>query len=144
MLVIMAIYNSKIQPLNFTECLIHKHDYGRRVANKVYTPSSQGIERSIWQLAKAYALVNDSGCHQLFSHWLRAHAVTEAFVIAANRQLSFSMEWSSAMDKDWSFPDQALPMDLIKRGMAVEDSSMSHGVRLLMEDYPYAADGLEY
>lgn len=29
------------------------------------------------------------------------------------------------------------------RGMAVEDSSSSHGVRLLIEDYPYAADGLE-
>ncbi|KAM1749601.1 hypothetical protein ACFX12_010442 [Malus domestica] len=153
--------------------------------SKVYTPSSQGVESSIWQLAKAYALVNDSGCHQLFSHWLRAHAVTEPFVIAANRQLSvlhpihkllhphfretmnanaaarqvltnaggvieeiifaskFSMEWSSAMYKDWTFPDQALPMDLIKRGMAVEDSSASHGVRLLIEDYPYAADGLE-
>lgn len=27
--------------------------------------------------------------------------------------------------------------------MAVEDSSSSHGVRLLIEDYPYAADGLE-
>ncbi|KAJ6775530.1 LIPOXYGENASE [Salix purpurea] len=38
---------------------------------------------------------------------------------------------------------QALPEDLKKRGMAVEDPKSAHGVRLLIEDYPYAVDGLE-
>ncbi|KAF5952218.1 hypothetical protein HYC85_010162 [Camellia sinensis] len=151
----------------------------------VYTPAEHGTEGTIWQLAKAYVAVNDSGYHQLICHWLHTHAVIEPFVIATNRQLSvlhpinkllhphfrdtmninalarqilinaggilektvfpseYAMEWSSAVYKDWVFPEQALPADLIKRGVAVEDTKSPHGVRLLIEDYPYAVDGLE-
>ncbi|CAI8588482.1 unnamed protein product [Vicia faba] len=54
-----------------------------------------------------------------------------------------SVEMSSAAYKNWVFTDQALPADLIKRGLAVEDSSSPHGLRLVIEDYPYAVDGLE-
>ncbi|KAI9084758.1 hypothetical protein K1719_033164 [Acacia pycnantha] len=154
--------------------------------SKVYMPAKQGsVEYSIWQLAKAYVGVNDSGYHQLISHWLRTHATIEPFVIATNRQLSvlhpihklllphfrdtmninalarqilingggilettvfpskYSMEMSSVLYKNWTFPDQALPTDLLKRGMAVEDPSSQHGLRLLIEDYPFAVDGIE-
>ncbi|ONK55907.1 uncharacterized protein A4U43_C10F2180 [Asparagus officinalis] len=152
--------------------------------NKVFTPANDGIDGSIWHLAKAYAAVNDSGVHQLISHWLHTHAVIEPFVIATNRQLSalhpiykllsphyrdtmninalarqilingngileatvfpgkYSMELSSFMYKNWKFTDQALPADLIKRGMAVEDSTQPNNIRLLIKDYPYAVDGL--
>ncbi|XP_075086986.1 lipoxygenase 6, chloroplastic isoform X1 [Nicotiana tabacum] len=55
----------------------------------------------------------------------------------------YSMEISSAAYKSmWRFDMEALPSDLIRRGMAVEDPSMPLGVKLVIEDYPYAADGL--
>lgn len=39
----------------------------------------------------------------------------------------YSMEMSSAVYKNWVFSDQALPKDLIKRGLAVEDITAPHG-----------------
>lgn len=55
----------------------------------------------------------------------------------------YSMELSaSAYDRAWRFDREALPADLLARGMAVEDPSQPHGLRLVIEDYPYAADGL--
>ncbi|KAM0025660.1 putative linoleate 9S-lipoxygenase [Helianthus debilis subsp. tardiflorus] len=125
--------------------------------SEVYTPSEDGVEGTIWQLAKAYAAVNDSGYHQLISHWLNTHAVIEPFIIATNRQLSvlhpiykllkphfrdtmninalarqilinaggvlemtvfpaeYAMEMSAVLYKNWVFPEQALPADLLKR-----------------------------
>ncbi|KAL5135975.1 putative linoleate 9S-lipoxygenase 5 [Glycine soja] len=174
-----------LKPLVIELSLPHPEEDQYGVISKVYTPAEEGVENSIWQLAKAYVAVNDSGYHQLISHWLNTHAVIEPFVIAANRQLSvlhpiykllhphfrdtmninalarqilingggiveatvfpskYSMEMSSVIYKNWVFPDQALPTDLIKRGMAVKDSGCPHGLRLLIEDYPYAVDGLE-
>ncbi|XP_054791232.1 seed linoleate 9S-lipoxygenase-3-like [Prosopis cineraria] len=152
--------------------------------SKVYVPETEGVEGTIWQLAKAYVVVNDTGYHQLVSHWLNTHAVMEPFVIATHRQLSqlhpmhkllhphfhdtlfinalarqnlisadgiietsflpgkYAMEMSSVVYKSWNFLDQALPADLLKRGMAVEDPTAPHGLSLVIKDYPYAVDGL--
>ncbi|TVU45523.1 hypothetical protein EJB05_05012 [Eragrostis curvula] len=152
--------------------------------SKVYTPASSGVEAWVWQLAKAYVAVNDSGWHQLVSHWLNTHAVMEPFVIATNRQLSvthpvhkllhphyrdtmninalarqtlingggifemtvfpgkYALAMSSVVYKNWNLNEQALPADLIKRGVAVEDPSSPYKVQLLIKDYPYATDGL--
>ncbi|CAB4285327.1 unnamed protein product [Prunus armeniaca] len=77
-----------LKPLAIELSLPHPDGDQFGCISKVYTPSSQGVESSIWQLAKAYVNVNDSGHHQLISHWLKTHAVIEPFVIAANRQLS--------------------------------------------------------
>nr|POE81553.1 putative linoleate 9s-lipoxygenase 5 [Quercus suber] len=174
-----------LKPLVIELSLPHPEGDQYGAISKVYTPAEQGIEGSIWQLAKAYVAVNDSGYHQLISHWLNTHAVIEPFVIATNRQLSvlhpiykllhphfrdtmninafarqilingggilettvfpakYSMEMSSVVYKDWVFPEQALPADLLKRGMAVKDPNSPHGLRLVIEDYPYAVDGLE-
>ncbi|KAK3148210.1 hypothetical protein QOZ80_3BG0292150 [Eleusine coracana subsp. coracana] len=42
----------------------------------------------------------------------------------------------------WRFDLEGLPADLIRRGVAVEDATQPHGIMLLIEDYPYANDGL--
>ncbi|RWW51897.1 hypothetical protein BHE74_00041725, partial [Ensete ventricosum] len=57
------------------------------------------------------------------------------------------MEISAAAYRDhWRFDQEALPADLIRRQvscrMAVEDKTQPHGLRLVIEDYPYATDGL--
>ncbi|WMV11968.1 hypothetical protein MTR67_005353 [Solanum verrucosum] len=174
-----------LKPVAIELSLPHPNGDQFGIVSKVYKPSDQGVEGSIWQLTKAYAAVNDSGTHQLISHWLNTHAVMEPFVIATNRQLSvlhpihkllqphfhdtmninalarqtlingdgfiekflfpakYSMEMSAVAYKDWVFNEQALPADLIKRGMAVEDSISPFGIRLLIQDYPYAVDGLK-
>ncbi|KAK9220874.1 hypothetical protein WN944_009298 [Citrus x changshan-huyou] len=57
--------------------------------------------------------------------------------------LKYSIELSSAVyDQLWRFDYEALPKDLIKRGMAVEDPTAPNGLKLTIEDYPYANDGL--
>ncbi|XP_058073717.1 probable linoleate 9S-lipoxygenase 5 [Magnolia sinica] len=174
-----------LMPVAIELSLPHPDGEQHGAVSKVFTPANHGVEGSIWQLAKAYAAVNDSGYHQLISHWLNTHAVIEPFVIATNRQLSvlhpihkllnphyrdtmninalarqilinaggvlentvfpgkFAMESSSVIYKDWVFTEQGLPADLIKRGMAVPDSNHPHNLHLLVEDYPYAVDGLE-
>ncbi|XAR52600.1 Linoleate 9S-lipoxygenase [Bertholletia excelsa] len=174
-----------LKPLAIELSLPHPEGDQFGAISKVYTPAEDGVEGSIWQLAKAYVQVNDSGVHQLISHWLHTHAAIEPFVIATNRQLSllhpiykllhphfrdtmninafarqilinaggilektvfpakYSMEMSSIIYKNWVFTEQALPADLIKRGMAVKDAHGPHGLRLVVEDYPYAVDGLK-
>lgn len=174
-----------LKPLAIELSLPHEDGDSFGAKSQVFTPCDQGVEGMIWQLAKAYAAVNDSGYHQLISHWLNTHAVIEPFAIATNRQLSvlhpiykllkphfrdtihinalarhtlinaggvleltvfparYAMEMSSAVYRNWNFTDQALPLDLIKRGVAVPDKDHPHGLRLLIEDYPFAVDGLE-
>ncbi|KAI4355474.1 hypothetical protein L6164_004246 [Bauhinia variegata] len=174
-----------LKPLAIELSLPHPNGDKFGAVGDVYLPAEQGVEGTIWLLAKAYVAVSDSGYHQLISHWLNTHAVVEPFIIATNRQLSvlhpiykllfphyrdtmninalarqalinadgiiefsflpgkYAMEMSAVIYKNWVFPDQALPSDLIKRGMAVEDQDSPNGLRLVVEDYPYAVDGLE-
>ncbi|ONM08110.1 linoleate 9S-lipoxygenase4 isoform X1 [Zea mays] len=173
-----------LKPLAVELSLPHPDGQQHGAVSKVYTPAHSGAEGHVWQLAKAYACVNDSAWHQLISHWLNTHAVIEPFVIATNRQLSvvhpvhkllsphyrdtlninalarqtlinadgifertvfpakYALGMSSDVYKSWNFNEQALPADLVKRGVAVPDQSSPYGVRLLIKDYPYAVDGL--
>ncbi|THG00072.1 hypothetical protein TEA_003404 [Camellia sinensis var. sinensis] len=190
---------------------------GKPQWKQVFTPTGDATGCWLWRLAKVHALAHDSGYHQLVSHWLRTHCMTEPYIIASNRQLSamhpiykllhphfrytmeinalarqalinaggiietcfspkkYSIELSSvAYDQQWRFDLQALPTDLISsqfttdtvglavvqpffaiddfitlmialsnsQGMAVEDPTALHGLRLTIEDYPFANDGL--
>lgn len=55
----------------------------------------------------------------------------------------YSIEFSSVAYKaQWQFNLEALPADLIHRGLAVEDPNAPHGLKLAIEDYPFANDGL--
>ncbi|KAK4778162.1 hypothetical protein SAY87_018349 [Trapa incisa] len=174
-----------LKPLAIELSLPHPQGDRHGCVSRIFMPADEGVECSVWQLAKAYAAVNDSGFHQLISHWLNTHAVMEPFVIATHRQLSvlhpiynllhphfrdtmhinalarqilinaggilertvypakYAMEMSAVVYKNWVFTEQALPADLLKRGMAVVDLGSPNGLKLVIEDYPYAVDGLD-
>jgi linoleate 9S-lipoxygenase len=58
-----------LKPLAIELSLPHPQGEQHGAVSKVFTPSQEGVAASVWQLAKAYAAVNDSGYHQLVSHW---------------------------------------------------------------------------
>ncbi|KAL6966379.1 linoleate 13S-lipoxygenase [Sarracenia purpurea var. burkii] len=88
--------------------------------------------------------------HPHFRFTMEINALAREALINANGiiESSFSpakycIELSSvAYDKQWRFDHEALPANLISRGMAVEDPTAPHGVKLTIEDYPFANDGL--
>ncbi|KAF7843536.1 putative linoleate 9S-lipoxygenase 5 [Senna tora] len=177
--------NGTLKPLAIELSLPHPKGDQFGAVSKVFLPATQGVEASLWLLAKAYVTVTDTGLHQVASHWLNTHAVIEPIVIATHRHLSvlhpihkllhphlrdtlfinaigrqnltnafgiiedtmlpgkFSMEMSSVIYKSWNFIDQALPNDLLKRGMAVKNPKAPYGLDLVIKDYPYAVDGLD-
>ncbi|KAH7439858.1 hypothetical protein KP509_04G079300 [Ceratopteris richardii] len=85
-----------------------------------------------------------------FRNTMNINALARKLLISADGVIEktfspgkYSMEMSSVAYKSWRFNEQSLPSDLLKRGMAVKDPSAKHGMRLLIEDYPYAVDGLD-
>ena len=58
-----------LKPLAIELSLPHPDGNEFGVVSQVYKPSTDGVDGSLWQLAKAYVAVSDSGYHQLISHW---------------------------------------------------------------------------
>ncbi|KAJ6961335.1 hypothetical protein NC652_000294 [Populus alba x Populus x berolinensis] len=88
--------------------------------------------------------------HPHFRYTMEINALARQYLINAKGIIEtsffpgkYSMELSSVVyDQEWRFDYEALPKDLINRAMAVEDPSAPHGLKLMVEDYPYANDGL--
>ncbi|XP_078154302.1 linoleate 13S-lipoxygenase 2-1, chloroplastic-like [Carex rostrata] len=88
--------------------------------------------------------------HPHFRYTMEINALAREFLVNAGGIIEttfapgkYSMELSSvAYDLEWRFDMEALPADLIRRGMAVEDPKAEYGLRLTIEDYPFANDGL--
>ncbi|KAI9100856.1 hypothetical protein K1719_024218 [Acacia pycnantha] len=85
-----------------------------------------------------------------FNDTMKINALARQSLVNANGIIEatflpgrYSMEFTSKLYKDWVFTDQELPVDLLKRGMATEDSTSPHGLNLAIKDYPYAVDGLD-
>ncbi|TKY71701.1 Lipoxygenase 3 [Spatholobus suberectus] len=74
----------------------------------------------------------------------REALINEGGIIESNFSPGkYSTEIISAAYREWwRFDMEALPADLIRRGMAEPDPTQPHGLRLFIEDYPYANDGL--
>jgi len=88
--------------------------------------------------------------HPHFRYTLEINALAREALINADGIIEscffpgkYAIEFSSvAYDKVWRFDMEALPADLIRRGLAVEDPTAEHGLKLTIEDYPFANDGL--
>ncbi|CAN6802961.1 unnamed protein product [Brassica oleracea] len=139
--------------------LTRPQDVNRPQWRQVFTPGYDATSCWLWSLAKTHTISHDAGYHQLISHWLlHPHFRYTMEINARARQVlinvggiiescfwpgKYSLELSSDVyDKLWRFDREGLPADLISRGLAVEDETAEHGLRLTIPDYPFANDGL--
>ncbi|XP_043691676.1 linoleate 13S-lipoxygenase 2-1, chloroplastic-like [Telopea speciosissima] len=101
--------------------------------------------RQLSEMHPIYRLLNPH-----FRYTMEINALARGLLINAGGIIEstfspgkYSMEISSAYyDKYWRFDMEGLPADLIRRGLAVEDPTAEHGLKLTIEDYPFANDGL--
>ncbi|CAL5433861.1 unnamed protein product [Camellia sinensis] len=133
-----------------THVLVHDSGYHQLVSHWLGTncatePYIIVSNRQLSAMHPIYRLL-----HPHFRYTMEINALAREALINANGiiETSFSpakycMELSSvAYDQQWWFDLQALPADLISSGMAVDDPTSPHGLKLTIEDYPFANDGL--
>ncbi|KAJ8759949.1 hypothetical protein K2173_010805 [Erythroxylum novogranatense] len=111
----------------------------------VIEPFIIATKRQLSVMHPIYRLLNPH-----FRYTLETNAVAREALINAGGMIEssyalgkYAMEFcSSVYYQQWRFDHQALPSDLISRGMAIEDLTEPHGLKLTIEDYPFASDGL--
>ncbi|KAL2942038.1 putative linoleate 9S-lipoxygenase 5 [Bienertia sinuspersici] len=134
-----------LKPLAIELSLPHPGGDHLGAISKVFTPAHDATNRQLSVLHPIYKLL-----HPHFRYTMDINAVARQVLLNADGLLEktvfphqYSMELSSSVYKNWVFTDQAVPRELIKRGMAVKDCQSPNGYKLLIEDYPYAVDALE-
>ena len=63
--------NGTLKPVAIELSLPHPDGDQSAAVSQVILPANEGVESTIWLLAKAYVIVNDSCYHQLMSHWYK-------------------------------------------------------------------------
>lgn len=130
--------------------LAHESGYHQLISHWLRThcctePYIIAAHRQLSEMHPIYRLL-----HPHFRYTMEINALARQYLVNAKGIIEtsffpgkYSMELSSVVyDQEWRFDNEALPKDLINRGMAVEDPSAPHGLKLMVEDYPYANDGL--
>ncbi|KAE8726092.1 Linoleate 13S-lipoxygenase 2-1 [Hibiscus syriacus] len=124
----------------------YHHIISHWLRSHCYTePYILAANRQLSEMHPIYRLL-----HPHFRYTMETNALGRQFLISADGIMEsnfnagkYCVELSSlAYGQEWRFDHQALPADLISRGMAVEDPSAPHGLSLAIKDYPYANDGL--
>ncbi|WZZ67912.1 hypothetical protein YC2023_079282 [Brassica napus] len=144
--------------------LTRPQDVNRPQWRQVFTPGYDATSCWLWSLAKTHTISHDAAANRQLSamhpiyRLLHPHFRYTMEINARARQVlinvggiiescfwpgKYSLELSSDVyDKLWRFDREGLPADLISRGLAVEDETAEHGLRLTIPDYPFANDGL--
>lgn len=81
-----------LKPVAIELSLPHPDGWTYGAESQVHTPSSCGVEGSIWQLAKAYVSVNDTGHHQFISHWYVMNCNYRIVVFIPSIALDFELD----------------------------------------------------
>ncbi|KAF0887745.1 hypothetical protein E2562_003978 [Oryza meyeriana var. granulata] len=132
-----------------THVLAHDTGYHQLISHWLRThccvePYVIAANRQLSQMHPVYRLL-----HPHFRFTMEINAQARGMLINAGGVIESSfapgkhcMELSSAVyDKFWRFDMEALPADLIRRGMAIQGKDRNE-LELTIKDYPYANDGL--
>ncbi|CAN6216308.1 unnamed protein product [Urochloa humidicola] len=143
-----SVTGSWLWQLAKAHVLAHDTGYHQLVSHWLRThccvePYIIAANRQLSQMHPIYRLL-----HPHFRFTMEINAMARNLLISADGIIEgsfapgkYCMELSSAVyDKFWRFDTEALPADLIRRGMAVEGEDGK--LELTIEDYPYANDGL--
>ncbi|XP_031248430.1 probable linoleate 9S-lipoxygenase 5 [Pistacia vera] len=111
----------------------------------VVEPFIIGMKRQLSTMHPIYRLLDPH-----FKDTMHINALARSILINAGGILEnilfpgeICMQLSSELYKEWRLDEQGLPIDLLKRRLALENEDNLTGVQILFQDYPYGLDGLD-